>query len=113
MSSFQNPDVTTDPTETGVKHGAYPGKYLTRSGLAGVLRRMRKRGHTVDEPILRDAVGQSFSGPVNGTALRSRRTCPRCRKVFVPGTGNQKYCDATCQVEATRERARARKARAA
>ncbi len=103
MSSHNNPDVTSDPNETGVKHGAYPGMYLTRSGLAGVLRRQRKRGHAVDEPILRDAARQVVSGPVNGTSLRIRRTCPACGEVFQPRTGNQRFCTDACRKQAAKQ----------
>lgn len=107
MSTHNNPDVTTDPTETGVKHGAYPGMYLTRSGLTGVLRRMRKRGHTVDEPILRDAARQVVGGPSSGKVF-AVRVCLGCGDRYTPTSAPQKFCTVECRrQEAKRDGRRA------
>ena len=103
MSSFQNPDVTSDPTETGVKHGAYPGKYLTRSGLAGVLRRMKRRGSVItDEALLRSAASQTIGGPVNGKVFTTVRTCNHCGGQYTPTSAPQKFCSHACRKQAAK-----------
>lgn len=79
MSSRDNPDITPDPTETGVRHGVYDG-YLTTSGLAGTLRRMARRHHTTtpdDTPV---------HGPV----------CEHCGRGYHRTGSRQRFCTKRC-----------------
>lgn len=112
MSSHNNPDVTDDPTETGVKHGVYPGMYLTKRGLAGVMRRIKRRGQTItDEPLLRTATATTFNRAAPKPVVT--RTCPRCGDAFTVTTSNKRYCDAECQIAAANQRAYAKRKGAA
>ena len=96
-----HPGLTSE--DTGYPAHPYINWFWTPAELTNIERRQRKRGHAVDEPILRDAARQIVSGPVNGTALRIRRTCPACGEVFQPRSGNQRFCTDACRKQAAKQ----------